>query len=100
MLLLRFLNADLSTYESAYKTFFFAYGFEILKDVDEYCNFELKGKYENNKTLNKEMEIIYNRLNDQLIYIQQQITEAVNYIYNIKNFVILSFISVGNFIDL
>ena len=32
LMLLRFLNADLSNYEIAYKTFFYAYGFEILKD--------------------------------------------------------------------
>lgn len=29
-LLLRFLNANLFTYETAYKDFFYAYGFEIL----------------------------------------------------------------------
>ena len=46
LLLLRFLNADLSTYETAYKDFFYAYGFEILKDIDEDYKFELKGKYE------------------------------------------------------
>ena len=38
--LVRFLNADLSTYESAYKDFFFAYGFEILRDLEEDGNLE------------------------------------------------------------
>lgn len=49
MFLLRFLNANLETYESAYETFFFAYGFEILKDIDEDYYFESKGKYETMK---------------------------------------------------
>ena len=42
LLLLRFLNADLSNYEIANKTFFYAYGFEILKDLDEDYKFDLK----------------------------------------------------------
>lgn len=84
LLLLRFLNADLSTYETAYKDFFYAYGFEILKDVDEDYNFELKGKYEDDNTYLKETKKIYDNLKEQLIYIQEQITDAVNYIYNIN----------------
>ena len=53
-----FLNANLETYESAYETFFFAYGFEILKDLDEDYKFELKGKYENDEVYLKQMEKI------------------------------------------
>ncbi len=56
MFLLRFLNANLETYESAYETFFFAYGFEILKDIDENYTFELKGKYENDEVYLKQMK--------------------------------------------
>ena len=62
MFLLRCLNANLETYESAYETFFFAYGFEILKDIDEDYYFELKGKYENDEVYLKQMEKIYNNL--------------------------------------
>ncbi len=53
-----FLNANLETCESAYETFFFAYGFEILKDLDEDYKFELKGKYENDEVYLKQMEKI------------------------------------------
>ena len=81
---LRFLNADLSTYETAYKDFFYAYGFEILKDIDEDYKFELKGKYRDDETYLKETKKIYENLKEQLIYIQEQITDAVNYIYNIN----------------
>ena len=35
MFLLRFLNANLESYEKAYESFFFAYGFEILKDLEK-----------------------------------------------------------------
>ena len=84
LLLLRFLNANLSTYETAYKDFFYAYGFEILKDIDEDYKFELKGKYEDDETYLKETKKIYDMLQEQLIYIQEQITDAVNYIYNIN----------------
>ena len=84
LLLLRFLNADLSTYESAYKDFFYAYGFEILRDVDEYSDFELKSKYGDDETYLQETKKIYDILKDQLIYIQENIKDAVNYIYNIN----------------
>ena len=84
LLLLRFLNADLYTYETAYKDFFYAYGFEILKDVDKDYKFTLKGKYGDDNTYLKETKKIYDMLKEQLIYIQEQITDAVNYIYNIN----------------
>lgn len=84
LLLLRFLNADLSTYETAYKDFFYAYGFEILKDLDEDYKFELKGNYGDDETYLKETKKIYDNLKEQLIYTQEQITDAVNYIYNIN----------------
>lgn len=84
LMLLRFLNADLSTYETAYKDFFFAYGFEILRDVDENYKFELKARYGDDETYLKETKKIYDNLKEQLLYIQEQITDAVNYIYNIN----------------
>lgn len=84
LLLLRFLNAGLSTYETAYKDFFYAYGFEILKDLDKEYKFELKGKYGDDETYLKETKKIYNNLKEQLIYVQENIKNAVDYIYNIN----------------
>ena len=84
LLLLKFLNANLSTYETAYKDFFYAYGFELLKDLDKNYKFELKGKYGDYETYLKETKKIYNNLKDQLIYVQENIKDAVNYIYNIN----------------
>ena len=85
LFLLRFINADLSTYETAYKDFFYAYGFEILKDVDQNYDFKLKGNYGNDESYLKETKKIYENLKEQLIDIQENIKDAVNYIYNIEN---------------
>ena len=49
LLLLKFLNANLSTYETAYKDFFYAYGFELLKDLDKNYKFELSNNYGSNE---------------------------------------------------
>ena len=85
MFLLRFLNANLETYESAYETFFFAYGFEILKDIDEDYDFELKGKYENDVIYLKEMKEIYNELQYKIQEVQEEMKAFVNYVYNLDN---------------
>ena len=83
MFLLNFLNADLSTYESAYKDFFYMYGFEILRDIDEEYKVDLKSNLENDKNYLKATQEIYNALKEQILYIQENIKEAVHYIYNI-----------------
>ncbi len=84
LMILRFLNADLSTYESAYKDFFYAYGFEILKDLNEDYKFELKSNYGDDNTYLKETKKIYDNLKEQIIDIQENIKNAVDYIYNIN----------------
>ncbi len=84
MLLLKFLNANLETYQVAYETFFFAYGFEILKDIDENYTFELKGKYENDEVYLKEMKIIYNELKYKIQEVQEEMKVFVNYVYNLN----------------
>ena len=83
MFLLRFLNANLETYESAYETFFFAYGFEILKDLDEDYKFELKGKYANDEEYIKQMEKIYNDLQDKIQEVQEEMKAFVTYVFNL-----------------
>lgn len=45
MFLLRFLNANLETFETAYETFFFAYGFELLKKLDKEYTPSSKNSY-------------------------------------------------------
>ena len=84
LLLLRFLNADLSCYETAYKDFFYAYGFEILLDLDEKYNFNLSEIYGSNENFLKETKKIFNNLQDQLLLVQGEFKDAINYIYNIE----------------
>ena len=59
----------------------------MLMDLKNYFNKDievtLKGKYEDDETYLKETKKIYDNLKEQLLYIQKQITDAVNYIYNI-----------------
>ena len=85
LLLLRFLNADLSNYEIANKTFFYAYGFEILRDLDRKYKVELKQNYGSNEEYLKATTKIFEDLQENLIDLQQELIKAVTYIYNLDN---------------
>ena len=85
LLLLRFLNADLSNYEVANKTFFYAYGFEILKDLDENYKFELCGNYGSHENYLEETKKIFENLQEKLIELQKELIKAITYIYNLDN---------------
>ena len=85
LLLLRFLNADLFNYETANKTFFYAYGFEILKDLDKDYKFELSNNYGSNENYLKAINKIFEDLQENLIDLQQELINAVTYIYNLNN---------------
>lgn len=84
MFLLRFLNANLESYEKAYESFFFAYGFEILKDLEKDYKFELKGKYADDVEYLEEMERIYNDLQEKIQEVQKEMLDFVNYVYNLN----------------
>ena len=85
LMLLRFLNADLSNYKIANKTFFYAYGFEILKDLDKNYNFELSNNYGSNEQYLKATTKIFEDLQENLIDLQEELIKAVTYIYNLNN---------------
>ena len=85
LLLLRFLNADLSNYEIANKTFFYADGFEILMDLDRKYKVELKQNYGSNEEYLKATTKIFEDLQENLIDLQQELIKAVTYIYNLDN---------------
>ena len=85
LLLLRFLNSDLSNYEIANKTFFYAYGFEILRDLDRNYEFELKQNYGSNEEYLKATNQIFEDLQEKLMDLQQELIKAVTYIYNLDN---------------
>ena len=85
LLLLRFLNADLSNFETANKTFFYAYGFEILRDLDKNYKFELKQNYGSNEEYLKATNKIFEDSKEKLLDLQQELINAVTYIYNLDN---------------
>ena len=85
LMLLRFLNADLSNYELAYKTFFYAYGFEILKDLDKDYKFELSNNYGSNESYLKATIKIFEDLQENLFDLQLELKNAITYIYNLNN---------------
>ena len=85
LLLLRFLNADLSDFEKANKTFFYAYGFEVLRDLDKNYKFELKQNYGSNEEYLKAITNIFEDLKENLLELQQDLINAVTYIYNLDN---------------
>ena len=85
LMLLKFLNADLSSYEMANKTFFYAYGFEILKDLDKGYNFELSNNYGSNENYLTATTKIFEDLQENLIDLQKELIKAVTYIYNLNS---------------
>lgn len=82
LLLLRFLNANFKNFDSAYKDFFFAYGFEILKDLNGDYKFEMKNNYGSDEAYLKAVKKIYNDLKEDIIAVQLQFIHAITYIYN------------------
>ncbi len=85
LMLLRFLNADLSNYEMANKTFFYGYGFEILKDLDKDYKFELNNNYGTNEDYLKATTKVFEDLQENLIDLQHELIKAVTYIYNLNS---------------
>ena len=84
-MILRFLNADLSNFESANKSFFYAYGFEILRDLDNDYKFELNSNYGSNENYLTATTKIFKDLQENLIDLQQELIKAVTYIYNLNS---------------
>lgn len=81
MLLINLLNADFSTFESAYTTFLYAYGLELIKSDEHYL--------EEREPLTEE-EVIrilkdtYEENVDHLLELQRQFRECVDFIYNLN----------------
>lgn len=81
MLLINLLNADFSTFESAYTSFLYAYGLELLKNEEHFL--------EEREPLT-EQEVVrilkdtYKAYVDGLLDIQSQFRNCVDYIYNLN----------------
>lgn len=82
MMLMMFLNADFSSFEKAYKTFFYAYGFELLKEYVPYK--ELEDTYKSEKKLLEVMNKVYEDSSYELLEIQENFRKCVDQIYNLN----------------
>ena len=80
-MLLQFLNADFSTFDKAYKTFFYAYGFELLKEYVPYK--ELETTYSSEKKMLQAMKMTYENSYGELLEIQHNFKKCVDQIYNL-----------------
>ena len=65
--------------------FFYAYRFEILKNLDEDYKFDLKTNNGSNEEYLKVTTKIFEDLQENLIDLQQELIKAVTYIYNLDN---------------
>lgn len=82
MMLMRFLNADFSSFEKSYKTFFYAYGFELLKEYVPYK--ELEKTYETEKKMLEVMKKVYEDSKYELYEMQENFRQCVNQVYNLN----------------
>ena len=82
MMLIMFINADFSSFDKAYKTFFYAYGFELLKEYIPYK--ELVTTYTSQKKMLDVMKRVYESSLQELIELQQDFRNCVDQIYNLN----------------
>ena len=82
MFLISLLNADFSTFENAYNTFFYLYGFELLKEYTP--EKELIGPYSNEIALLKVMKNVYKDSYSYLTDIQFNFRKCVDFVYNLN----------------
>lgn len=77
-----FINADFSSFDKAYKTFFYAYGFELLKEYIPHK--ELATTYTSQKKMLDIMKRVYESSLQELIELQQDFRNWVDQIYNLN----------------
>ena len=82
-ILINFLNADFTTYETAYNTFFYAYGYELLKEYTPY-QYSQNGDFIDDKTFREIIKDIYDTSFDKLIEWQESFRKCVDFVYNLN----------------
>lgn len=80
--LISLLNADFSNFNTAYDTFFYLYGFELLKEYIP--DKELMNTYSTEEELIKIMKMVYENSYGYLTDIQYNFKKCVDYIYNLN----------------
>ena len=82
-ILINFLNADFTTYETAYNTFFYAYGYELVKDYVPY-SYTQNDKFISDVEFKKIIKDIYDTGSDKFIEWQDNFRKCVDFIYNLN----------------
>lgn len=82
MFLISLLNADFSNFNNAYNTFFYLYGFELLKEYIPYK--ELMGTYSSEEELEKIIKRVYIDCSEMLFDTQYNFKKCVDFIYNLN----------------
>ena len=82
MFLINFLNADFSTFESAYLTFFCFYGMKLLAEF--YEELPKIRAYKSEQDFKSTYEEIFNKCKAKLKVVQDEIKLSVNHTYNLK----------------
>lgn len=82
LLLVNLLNADFSNFDGAYNTFFYLYGFELLKEYIPYN--ELINTYTSEDDLVKITKKVYEDSYEYLLNMQYNYRKIVDFIYNLN----------------
>lgn len=82
-MLINFLNADFTNYETAYNTFFYAYGYELIKDYVPYL-YNKNDDYIDDVTFKKIIKDIFDTGFDRFIEWQDNFKKCVDFVYNLN----------------
>ena len=82
-MLINFLNADFTNYETAYNTFFYAYGFELVKEYTPYLYSKNDG-FIDDIQFRKIIKEIYDLGSDRFIEWQDYFRKCVDFVYNLN----------------
>lgn len=82
-ILVGFLNADFTNYETAYDTFFYAYGYELIKEYTPYL-YNKNDEYITDKELKQVLKETFDSASYTLIELQDCLKKCVDFVYNLN----------------
>ena len=82
-MLINFLNADFTNYETAYNTFFYAYGYELVKDFVPY-SYTKNDEYIDDVQFKRIIKYIYDTGFDRFFEWQENFKKCVDFVYNLN----------------
>ena len=82
-MLINFLNADFTNYETAYNTFFYAYGYELVKDYAPYSYLK-NDEHITDVQFKEIIKDIFETGSDRFIEWQDNFRKCVDFVYNLN----------------